>query len=187
MKLVRRDDRPNHFADVSVGTQVRRGGAIDERLRWSVGHEPDRDFSRDMARRSRMAGKDIENLFAILDPAVGAEALTEHHLLAGIMHLGPEDEPASARGETNGPPSEGTRHVDDIFLGVSAVHSYGVQLQKLATVVLVESALSPALPDHGAQSRPAGVYHAARVVEIEKHRGTSRDGPQEIAELSERP
>src|SRR5207245_1088186 len=106
----------------------------------------------------------------------------------------------AALGVLDAPPSEYARDFDDVLLGVTAVDTKSVQLEKLARVILVD-ARGPAAPifRHFVHSEPAprkqgaertrwcGTRrHTLRIVEIEHHGGTFRSRDEQVIETPQR-
>src|ERR1700749_1232596 len=96
-------------------------------------------------RRRRTLRQNVQHVFGVLHSPARGETMTQHDLLAGIMHLRSEDESATLRRRLDRPAGERARDVDDILLGVSAVDAERVELQQFTPVVLVKSGVLPLL------------------------------------------
>jgi hypothetical protein len=99
------EDHGERGAHVAVRATEGVGGARHERRRGRVAHEAHRELAGDEARRARVAGDEVEHALALGLAAAGREALTQHHLLVGVVHRGAEDEPAPCRARPAGRPS----------------------------------------------------------------------------------
>ena len=102
--------------------------------------------------------------------------------------------PPPCAGAFDRPAGERTSDVDHILLGISAIDSQGVELEQLPSVILVQAGALPllrllrllSLPSLlSSECRPVALGHAARIVEIEKHRRTLSDRTEQVAEFSE--
>src|SRR5688572_25629729 len=121
-----------------------------------------------------MARDDVEYLFAILDAASGGQRLTEHGFRIGIVHVDDEREftgdanrrARAARSQApRGPSRERASNCNHIVLCISAIDAEGVELEQLASVVLVDA-----------------TAFAEMVVEVKEHRRAMSDGASEVAE-----
>ena len=159
-----------------------------------------------------MRGQDVEHFLAIVLAAAGLDLVSEHDLLAVVVHARLELEAAALPRVRNRPTRERARHFLHVLLRVAAVDAKRVQFHQLARVVLVQSArpailaareVGDVLTWH-ARSAPASEPAAARwpvpvvalggralgcgtlpVVEIEEHRWTLSRRAQQLAELAE--
>ena len=139
-ELRRRDDRAHDLTQIAFGPQECSGGPIDQRGRRLVGDEALRELERDVVRGRRMRREHVEHALALVLAVSGREALAEDDLLARVVHLRPEDEPAALLRTIDGPAGQRARHFDDVFLRVAAVDAERVQFHQLAAVVLVQAA-----------------------------------------------
>ena len=147
-----------------------------------------------------MSGQEVEHVLAVLDAAAGGEALAEHHLGGGVVHVGAEEEVPllrkaqaaealgarepplgllAAGGRDDGPAGEGARHLDDVVLRVAAVDAQGVQLHQLAGVVLVQAALALGRRLGGAP-RPHPLHFV-----VHRRRHVRRGGRLRVVEVEE--
>src|SRR4030095_6941283 len=72
------------------------------------------------------------------------DAMAKHDLLAIVVNPRLESEAAALHRVLDRPAGEGARNLGDVFLGIATVHTQGVQLHQLPTVVLVQTARHPA-------------------------------------------
>src|SRR5579863_324187 len=93
-----------------------------------------------MVRRVRIAGKQIEHLFPIPHPA-GIDLVPENHLRIRIMEALVKPKLRVSLGLANGPAGETARHLNDVFLRISAVNAKRMQFHQLAAVILIQTAL----------------------------------------------
>ena len=82
-------------------------------------------------------GEEPEQLDAFV-LAFAAERHTQRALVAVIMRPVAEHKVGAALGSFDAPPGEDAGDLDDILLGVAAIHTQRVQLEQLAGVVLVD-------------------------------------------------
>jgi hypothetical protein len=78
----RRQNRPHDLAQIPAGAAEAPGGALDQRRRRIVAHEPLHQLGRDEPSGGRMRGENVEHLFAILDAAACLDPIPEDSLLA---------------------------------------------------------------------------------------------------------
>ena len=71
------------------------------------------------------------------------EALAQDDLLPAIVRPFAEGERRALVGTLDPPAGQYPRHIDDVVLGIAAVHAQRVQLEQFAGVVLVQSAGDP--------------------------------------------
>src|SRR5215510_5884158 len=114
-----------------------------------------------------MLREDLDHALAVVLPAAGRDAVTEHDLLARVVHERPEDEAPLDTRTIDRPAGEPARYFGDVALRVAAVHAEGVQLHQLTRVVLVEPRLPTAVGPRGNDEVGAD---ADPVVEVEEHR-----------------
>src|ERR1019366_2619250 len=81
----------------------------------------------------------IKHVLAVLHAAARRQRAPEHDLLLGVVHPLAEDEPAARARILESPSRERARDGDHVLLRVAAVHAERVQLEQLATVVLVQA------------------------------------------------
>src|SRR5690349_14421620 len=86
-----------------------------------------------------MTGQDAKHPLAFLLAATAPERLPEHRLLTPVVHRRSELELAVTSGLEHRPSGEGARDVDDVVLGIAAIHAKGMELEQLPPVVLVEA------------------------------------------------
>src|SRR5690348_1323620 len=117
--------------------------------------------------------------------SVFADGLPQRVLVAGLMLARVEYEAPALSRTVDGPAGEHLGQLDHVMLGISAVHAQRVQLQELARVVLVQSALSiRRFVVASASSLRVGT-DALPIVEIEKHRRGLGGGNQQITKLAQ--
>jgi hypothetical protein len=114
-----------------------------------------------------------------------------------------EDEGSAVARGVDRPPGQRTCDIDDILLRIAAVDAEGVELEKLASVVLVESyptsrlrrrrvarhrrgpPCAPRRHPRGDEGRTPGLDAADGVVEIDEHRRALRHRAEQVAEIAE--
>src|SRR5712671_2727224 len=89
-------------------------------------------------RGGRTLRENVEHIFRIFFSAAGREPVAEDDFVAGVMDLGTEDESAALCGRFNRPPGERARDVNDVLLRVSTIDAERVELEQLASVILVQ-------------------------------------------------
>src|SRR6266566_9345829 len=111
---------------------------IDERLRWRIAHEPARQLERDEVSRRRTPRQDVEHILGVFHPASSRELVAEDDLLSSVVHLRTENEAATLCRWLDRPAGEGARDVDHVLLRIPAIDAQRVELEQLASVVLVQ-------------------------------------------------
>ncbi len=92
-----------------------------------------------------MPGENVQHVLAVFPTTARFDLVTEHDLLARIVHSRLEAEAATLARTGNGPTGKAPRHGDHVVLRVAAVDAERVQLHQLATVVLVDPPFRPIL------------------------------------------
>ncbi len=196
-------------AHVSVALEPGCGHAVDKGWWRVVGDEADGELSGHEARGGGASGEGVEELqaFAL---AAARNGCAEEVLVTGLMAaLVIEGGTAESR-TVDGPAAEDLGDLGDIGLGVAgaaaavgggvilrdlAADAEGVQLQQLAGVIFVETAITccrldlAAGEDDGRAPGPAGRLgvgaDALGVVEVDEHGGTRGNGGQEGLKVAE--
>ena len=141
-ELGRGDDCSHDLAQIALGPGESFRRAIDEVIRRGIAHEALGELERDVASSRRMRRDDVQDFFAVFNATAGRKIVPEHFLRAAIVHGRDKAEPGIG-GPANRPPRKRSRDLDDILLGVAAIHTERVQLQQLSRVVFVEAARHP--------------------------------------------
>ena len=90
--------------------------------------------------------QEVEHQLAVLLAAAGLDRLSEHDLLAIVVHPRLESERAALARIGDRPAGERARDFLDVLLRVAAVDAERVELHQLARVVLVEAAAAVLRP-----------------------------------------
>ena len=174
-------------------------GGIDATVGWLIGHEARAQLRAHVVHRRVLIREELEEPDAFV-LAVIVEGEPKDALRSTIVGPVAEDETGAAVRGLDAPPSEDARDFDDVLLGVTAVDTKSVQLEKLARVILVD-ARGPAAPvfRHFVHSEPAprkqgaertrwcGTRrHTLRIVEIEHHGGTFGSRDKQLVETPQR-
>src|SRR4029078_6625281 len=91
---------------------------IHERGARHVRDETANELGADEPRGRRMRGQDVEDLFGVALAATGLDAVSEHELLAVVVHARLELEAAALPRVRNRPSRKRARDFLDVLLGV---------------------------------------------------------------------
>src|SRR5438128_8489727 len=89
-----------------------------------------------------MMSQYVDHHLTVFDSASGGNLLTEHCLLAVIVHERTENKLRPAPRAVNRPPRQAARHLLHILLSVTAIDAQSVKLHDLTSVVLIDSRLA---------------------------------------------
>src|SRR5205814_10264879 len=93
----------------------------------------------------RTLRQNVQHILRVFHSASRRQLVSEHDLLSSVVDLRAKDKSAALLRRLDRPTGERARDVDHVLLGVSAVDAERVQLQQLASVMLVQ-ALTLTLP-----------------------------------------
>src|SRR6266567_7311371 len=113
---------------------------LDQRGRWIIRDKTLGEFQRNEMRSLRAGGKNVQYLFAFIF-SFRLNVMSQHKLGTGLVHARLVAEPQTFERFFDGPTSKYLGNPGDVALRVAAVHAEGVQLQQLAAVVFVQSAV----------------------------------------------
>ena len=88
--------------------------------------------------------------------AFGLDAMAEDKFRSGLVHARVVTEAHAVGGTLDRPSSENLRDFGHIPLRVAAIHTHGVQLEQLASVIFVQAAILAARPGIGIGARKTG-------------------------------
>ena len=114
------------------------------------------------------------------------EGVAQDLFVAVIVRPVPVHEARAALRPLDAPPGENAGDVDDVLLAVAAIHAEGMELEELASVVLVDAPRHPFRIESPHPGRLSAGRHALRIVQIEEHGGTFRRRDQEVLEPAQR-
>src|SRR5262249_9096179 len=89
-----------------------------------------------------MLRQDVEHLQTVGFVAAFGDCVSKHNLFFDVVHDGVELVLRNAIRLANGPASEGSSHSDNVLLRVASIDAECVKLQKLASVVFVQTGLT---------------------------------------------
>ena len=177
----RRDDRPDHFTNVSGGFSKPCCGPLNECGRRYIRDELPCQLRGNEPRGRRVRGEDIEYTLAVLLAAATVDPMPQDHLLAVIMNPRLELEASALPGHFNRPTGECAGYVLHVLLGVAAVHAERMQFHELAGVIFVEPARRPTSPVLPVLVR----RRTLPVIEVEEHRRTVGRRAKQVSKFPE--
>src|SRR5690349_7829706 len=89
-----------------------------------------------------MMSQYVDHRLTVFDSASGGNLLTEHCLLAVVVHEWTENKLRPAPRAVDCPARQATRHFLHILLSVTTIDAQSVKLHDLTSVVLVDSRLA---------------------------------------------
>ena len=132
---------------------------------------------------------------AVLLLAARGNLVSQHDLLAAVVHERGEHEFRLGSRQLDGPPGEAARHRDHILLRVAPVDAQRMQLHQLAAVILVETVRlalpRPSESDSTRRLRRERSHleeigsHRLPVVQVVEHGRMPRRGQQQVLELTQ--
>src|SRR5206468_10260444 len=150
------------LADVALRALPGGHGVVHAAVRWVVVHESLAQLATHVVHRGRVIGEQLEEAYPFVSAVAGGEGHAHHDFLTVVVGPVVELEVPALLGPPYAPAGENSRDVDHVLLSVGTVHAECVQLEQLASVILVD-ALRHAF--HGPLPLRVRAHRVARWVE----------------------
>src|SRR3989449_10068474 len=116
----RREDRPQHLAEVAVGAPPGGDRVVHAAVRRVVAHEPLAQLLAHVVHGCWLIGEQLEQANPLVHAVASLKPDTQHLLLPFIMRPLVELKVAALPGPLDAPAGEDARHVDHVLLRVAA-------------------------------------------------------------------